>query len=61
ATAAGAALALLLPRDGLWALAGAAALLGLGYCAGVLLLGVLDKTDRQLVNRSVGRTVFRAV
>lgn len=59
ATATGAALAAWLPRNSLWGLAGAAILLGLSYCACVLLFGVFDKTDRQLVNRSVGRTLFR--
>lgn len=61
ATVLGGALAWLLPHDGLWPLAASAVVLGLVYCAGVLLLGVLDRQDRLLVNRSVGRTVFRAV
>lgn len=59
AMAAACALAWALPREGMVALAGAALLLGCAYTAGLLLFGVLDRQDRQLVNRSVGRTVFR--
>lgn len=59
ALAPGCVLAWLLPRQGIPALALAAVLLGVAYTAGLLLFGVLDRQDRRLVNRSVGRTVFR--
>lgn len=61
ATALGCVPAWLLPQQGVWALAGASLLLGAAYCAGVLAFGVLSVQDRQLINRSVGRKVFRSV
>lgn len=59
AMALGCAPAWLLPHQGVPALVGAALLLGGAYTAGLLGFGVLDRQDRQLVNRSVGRAVFR--
>ncbi len=59
ALALGCAVTWWLPQEGGSALIAAAVLLVGGYGAGVLLFGVLDRQDRQLVNRSVGRTVFR--
>lgn len=61
ALGAGCAVAALIPRGGVaWLVAGVT-LLSLVYIACVLLLRVVDRADRQLINRSSGRTVFKNV
>ncbi|MBB3223199.1 hypothetical protein [Pseudoduganella umbonata] len=57
----GIAAAAFLPHAGLhWMVAGMI-LLTLVYCIGTLALRVIDRTDRQLINRSSGRTLFKGV
>lgn len=61
ALAASAVAAAFLPRTGVvWLIAGMT-LLTLVYSIGALALNVIDRTDRQLINRSSGRTLFKGV